>query len=151
MLWARSYWWVDQYYRSFSAKFLVIHSYEGELTLGFSAPTKWWDVPQDLKWWGGQSILMMEHHVNHVTHTSYEDDASLFTKLIRQFRTEPPIGFVVPSWFVVGQSPVLAICPWIRHLSWRFSLRTLLVIMAIVALVIGLVFYAGRGPWLDLE
>ena len=152
MLWARSYWWNDQYFCQFSAKFLVIESYEGELTLGFTAPTKSWQMPQDLdlEWWGGQSILMMEHHVYYTSHTSYDDNASLFTKLIRPFRRELPIGIVVPTWFVVGLLAMLAIAPWIRHLSWRFSLRTLLIIMALVALVMGLIFYAGRDPWFDI-
>ncbi len=149
MLWSRSYWWVDRYFHSLSAKFLIIQSWEEDLTLGFSSPTNGWDVPEDIRWWGVENIMQMEHHVNYTTYTSYEDDASLFTKMIRPFRTEPHFGVVVPSWFVVGVSAGLALVPWIRHLSWRFSLRTLLISMAIVAVVMGLVLYAGRDPWFD--
>jgi hypothetical protein len=150
VLWSRSYWWVDQYYGHNLTRRLFVQSFEGEIVLGFPAPSQSFKIPEDLEWWGGQSILMYEHYVYYDTHVSYAEDASLFTKLLRPFRTEPHIGIAVPSWFVVGLSVALAVAPWIRHLSWRFSLRTLLVIMAVVALVMGLVLYAGRDPWFDL-
>jgi hypothetical protein len=101
MWWARSYWWVDQYFGHISAKWLFVQSYEGEILLGFPTPSKWFEIPKELDWWSGQSILMMEHHVNYVSHDSYADYASLFTKLFRPFRTEPHIGVVVPSWFLL--------------------------------------------------
>src|SRR4029078_5949936 len=80
MLWARSYWWNDQYFCQFSAKFLVIESYEGERSLVCTAPAKSWQMHQDLdfEWWGGQSILIREPHVYYPSHTSYDDNASLF-------------------------------------------------------------------------
>src|SRR5689334_20781699 len=98
MLWSRSYWWVDQYYGRIAARWLFAQSYEGEIMLGFPVPGKWFEVPQELEWWGGQSILMMEHHVDYVSHVSYANDASLLTKLLRPFRTEPHVGIVLPAW-----------------------------------------------------
>jgi hypothetical protein len=54
-----------------------------------------------------------------------------------------PIEWIVflPYWFPTIISALLAAIPWI---SWRFSLRTLLIATTLVALVLGLIVYAAR-------
>jgi hypothetical protein len=50
----------------------------------------------------------------------------------------------VPHWFLVAIFTTLAVLPWIRHLSRRFSLRTLLIATTLIAVVLGLVVYGVR-------
>ena len=47
---------------------------------------------------------------------------------------------VVPHWFLVVSTATLATVPWVR----RFNLRTLLIVMTLVAAVLGLVVYATK-------
>jgi hypothetical protein len=42
-------------------------------------------------------------------------------------------------WLSVAITATLAVLPWIHKLPWRFSLRTLLIATALVAVVLGLV------------
>jgi hypothetical protein len=51
--------------------------------------------------------------------------------------------FTVPCWLLVLASMALAACPWI-HWSNRFSLRTLLIAMTLVAVALGILIYAAR-------
>lgn len=48
---------------------------------------------------------------------------------------------MVPYWFLVLITAALAAAPWI-HWPRRFGLRTLLIVMTLVALVLGMVIYA---------
>lgn len=50
-------------------------------------------------------------------------------------------GPVVPYWFLVPTSAGLAATPWLR---WRFSLRTLLIGMTVVAVLLAAVFWAVK-------
>ena len=50
----------------------------------------------------------------------------------------------VPFWFVVLISVAMAATPWARHLSWRFSLRTFLIAITLVAVVLGLVVWGMK-------
>jgi hypothetical protein len=46
---------------------------------------------------------------------------------------------VFPFWLPVFLLTSAAVAPWIRHLSWRFSLRTLLIATTLVAVMLGLI------------
>jgi hypothetical protein len=50
-------------------------------------------------------------------------------------------GPVVPYWFLVPTLAGLAATPWLR---WRFSLRTLLIGMTVVAVLLGAVVWAVK-------
>ena len=54
-------------------------------------------------------------------------------------------GAVIPFWFSLVVVAALASIVWIRHLPWRFSLRTLLIATTLVAVVLGLWVWAVRG------
>lgn len=47
----------------------------------------------------------------------------------------------LPHWFLVFLFAAVATTPWLR---WRFSLRTLLIATALVAVLLGLLVYATR-------
>jgi hypothetical protein len=47
-------------------------------------------------------------------------------------------GFVIPAWLAIALSMAFTAAPWIRW-KWRFSLRTLLIAMALVATVLGII------------
>jgi hypothetical protein len=80
------------------------------------------------------------------------NDMNLFVTIAPH---DSPIGFYaawqsasewvvqVPHWFLVLISATLAAVPWIRWSS-RFSLRTLLIVTTLVAVVLGLIVYVTR-------
>jgi len=51
------------------------------------------------------------------------------------------INLAIPIWLPILLLASLAVVPWMR---WQFSLRTLLVATTLVAVVLGLAFYAAR-------
>ena len=53
-----------------------------------------------------------------------------------------PFAFAIPFWFLILMSATMATLPWI---TWRFTLRTLLIATTLVALVMGLIVYFARG------
>ena len=57
------------------------------------------------------------------------------------YRSPNPLGvsIKIPHWFPTFFFPMLAAFPWLR---WRFSLRTLLIAMTLVAVGLVLVVYA---------
>jgi hypothetical protein len=55
--------------------------------------------------------------------------------------SEDSVFFVFPYWFPVMLAGVIAAAPW---LHWRFSLRTLLAGMALLAFILGLIIATTR-------
>jgi hypothetical protein len=53
-------------------------------------------------------------------------------------------GVYMPHWFLVVGFAVLSAVPWIEHIHWRFTLRTLLIATTLVAIVLGLIVWAVR-------
>jgi hypothetical protein len=53
-------------------------------------------------------------------------------------------GFAAPHWFAAVVAAVLALIPWIRQITWRFSLRTLLIVATVVAVGLGMIVAAVR-------
>jgi hypothetical protein len=47
-----------------------------------------------------------------------------------------PYMVVVPQWFIVVLSAVLATAPWMRRVNLRFGLRTLLIATTLIAVVL---------------
>jgi hypothetical protein len=60
------------------------------------------------------------------------------------FGRAPGLELGVPFWFLVLISASITAAPWLRHLSWQFSLRTLVIAMTLVALFLGAAVYAIR-------
>jgi hypothetical protein len=81
-------------------------------------------------------------------YVSYPDSTAGFWEKIREsfvwFRfRRGPTGFsiLLPMWFPIMVSFGLAVVPWIQRLSWRFSLRTLLIGMTVAAIGLGWLVY----------
>jgi hypothetical protein len=51
------------------------------------------------------------------------------------------IGLGVPHWFLVLLTAVVAVAPW---MSWRYSLRALLITMTLCAVALGVIVMARR-------
>ncbi len=49
-----------------------------------------------------------------------------------------------PHWFFILLAATMSAAPWLRQLRWRFSLRTLLVAMTLVAVGLGLIVWLAR-------
>ena len=49
-----------------------------------------------------------------------------------------------PIWFWLMICGAIAAAPWIRQLRWRFSLRTLLIVSTLIAVVLGLIVVLAR-------
>ena len=53
-------------------------------------------------------------------------------------------GPVVPYWFLALLAATFGYIPWLRCWSWQFSLRTLLILITVVAMLLGLGVYFVR-------
>jgi hypothetical protein len=53
------------------------------------------------------------------------------------------VMFFMPMWIATGATVLMSAVPWIRW-SNRFSLRTLLIVTMLVAVVLGLAVWAAR-------
>jgi hypothetical protein len=117
-LWVRSYWNVD----SIITKLGLISSVEGS----FVSTSLFHLSPTDTHAWE------FDEH-------SYEITFPESTFLGFHFVGDT-LGWValVPQWFVVLAAVTLAAAPWLRW-SKRFSLRTLLIVTTLVAVVLGLI------------
>ena len=51
---------------------------------------------------------------------------------------------VIPYWFPALVCGIVAALPWWCRLTWRFSIRTLLVATTLVAVVLGLIVYVSK-------
>ena len=124
VLWVRSYWWYETYH-----------------------------VPMGRRVVGGASVwgcIILDSNASPVLPIGYYTCPALSVALdlpqpifwIHFFSTPTGFGFVVPMWIALAISVGAAIVPW---LTWRFSVRTLLIATTLVAVVLGLIVYlAGK-------
>ena len=123
VLWVRSYWLID----CFDVKLYRWHVFSGS---GRGRLSVGWQHP---------------HHV-------YKPGVYYFPASLIDVEGNPvefPRGFsyspgtlFMPNWCPTLVFAALAAIPW---LPWRFSLRTMLIVTTLVAVVLGLVVYALRG------
>ena len=60
------------------------------------------------------------------------------------WRSSPYISVRLPYWIPTLIFVVASVLPWIVQMSFRFSLRTLLIATTLIALVLGTIVYAMR-------
>jgi hypothetical protein len=119
--WVRSYWWTD---------FVYAHSGEvgntpGAFLIAFeSDPSRW--------------------PINHIASDVFLKEFSKKQKVHKSLGLWGAIvwnpGFFaifIPYWFLMLLTTVLGVAPWLRKISWHFSLRTLLIATTILALALG--------------
>jgi hypothetical protein len=56
----------------------------------------------------------------------------------------PSFGLRVPYWCLMSIVFMVGAAPWMRQLRWRFSLRTLLISITLLALALGLIIATSR-------
>lgn len=142
VFWVRSYLWCEMvYYRPNQDQTYAFRSDEGEVsygdwgtrasTMGSPPPVGWsyrsWWIPN-----GGSEV----HNV------------IAFRKAFRGFHRTDVFGYPgcqIPDWFLVLVVGVLGLLPWFHSWKLHFSLRTLLVVTTLVAVVSGaMVFLFGE-------
>jgi hypothetical protein len=117
LLWGRSYWRGDQVFCKVSSRWLYANSAKGAIELGIH-PTTDWVGPEGVGWaWTSTTINDLHGHAGFA--------------LARY-------GAVVPHWFLALIAATGAGIPFIRA-PLRFSLRTLLFAMALVAVGLGVI------------
>jgi hypothetical protein len=132
-LWVRSYWYDDLVRGPFvKSEQLRFHSEVGWLSLGVARATKptsrWSFICQNIE----------ERHKAELDHIAEGGTVQRIPPsfgLRRQWRA---YYLLLPHWFVLSMIATLAVLPWIGW-SKRFSLRTLLIAMALVAVVLGII------------
>jgi hypothetical protein len=124
VLWVRSYWWMDYADIPSGQQLIRLASIPGHV---------WWDVIDGPGVWqlGTTSV---EAHIRAGKRLGHG------SQLATGFRFESSAGRV-PYWFLVILTAAVAAVPWIK---WRFSLRTLLIAMTLVAIGLGAVIYLAR-------
>jgi hypothetical protein len=132
-LWVRSYWWEDNFAISLkSGGVLRVTSSMGQLcglwgdTPFYSAPPGQWNVYSN----------KFKDTVN----------ATTVRTLRSKFRAyEEGLSIELPYWFMVSVGAVITAIPWLPW-SKRFSLRTLLIVSTVIAVVLGIVISTASKP-----
>ncbi len=132
--WVRSYKTWDRCYWPGKTLGVQLNSDTGHIVLVADPPTPSSDIV---------SFFVASLPTDDESETFYKDDVLgfYFKRVQNGFRLD------VPFWFLVLLSAVcaaLTAAPWIRKLKWRFTLRTLLAITTLVALVLGLIVWFSR-------
>jgi len=129
-LWVRSYWRYDVFSVRINEHGQLVTSLKGELT------------------WDGAASLAKDSEVFHWS--AYRVEGVTTAESPPTMR--PFLGFrwtmvgqsplpIIPYWFPVFVLAALAAIPWFR---WRFSLRTLLIAITLVAVGLGVIVWAFR-------
>jgi hypothetical protein len=133
-LWVRSYWCDDVIYY-----FRNHHVVGVESAWGNVLPFRIYEDGRAFRWhaYSASSSKMFLQQLN------LSQYAGLSMPL-RPFKLHNAVSHItvpVPHWFIASILAALAGTPW---LWWRFSLRTLLIAMTVVAVVLGLIVAAIR-------
>ena len=137
LLWVRSYWWADLLKGPLpGAKGVLADSTEGWVTV------RWVRLRRDL------SVWQMKHHSITLRNEQERKNiaaGAIVTPLPRNFGLHSNPGRLqLPYWFIVLLFMSSGCLPWISR-ARHFSLRTLLIVMAVVAVVLGFAVYTTRN------
>jgi hypothetical protein len=123
-LWVRSYWWADDLMLQLpNQQNFVIHSMQGSTA---------WYIASGISFhgfWTGESVESLTQGLSQPFGFVSHD-----IQILRR-----PV--LLPHWLLTLLFAMLAGAPW---LGWRFSLRTLLIGMTVVAVALGLIFALSR-------
>jgi hypothetical protein len=125
-LWVRSYWWVEQ----------LPVPVPGNQVIGLATMPGVYAVvinPQ----WGRAPWARLSNSADEWLSLGGYDHSRIWGYFGAQ-----ATAVIIPFWFSVLIAAGIATIPW---LSWRFSLRMLLIAMTLVAVGLGLAVYANVG------
>jgi hypothetical protein len=135
VLWVRSYWRsYDAFGPMSKSRAVVLSSHQGRL----SVIVQQIEIPM---WHFGRNS-----RAEQLAGTSSASVGRTFARLfvIRFTSQKKSSGVSLAYTYPVLLTCALAVVPWIRHLHWRFTLRTLLIATTLVAVVLGLIVYVAR-------
>jgi hypothetical protein len=136
VLWVRSYWWITNIQMPpVASRTLQCALYPGRMFVR-SYPLR---TQSDRAHWITDFSNIHRSQPRYIQKL----DASTFPRLGLKFNDWRPGSTYVcfPYWFAIVVVGAISVVPWLR---WRFSLRTLLVGMTVVAAILGAVFYAAN-------
>jgi hypothetical protein len=142
-LWARSYWWEDYRLRDInSTTGIFVHSQQGQVRLMIVRSPSWDITAAD---WSKESALPELFRETFALPNSphrIPDQWPAQLSVLRKFGwTRYPNGhkIIVPHWFLAAILGAVARAPGIR----RFSLRTLLIGLTLVAALLGIASFSS--------
>jgi hypothetical protein len=137
-LWVRSYWICDGVIGHISdTRLVAFDSFSGALSLSTSV---WPSLPPaftDYEPWKLNSLHVDEEEETWFAREDVDERWAFYLAM-------PPnqeSGILAPYWFLVLLAAALAAAPWVQRLNWRFSVRTLLIAITLVAVGLGTVIY----------
>lgn len=140
-LWVRSHWWLDLSLREIGSNYgICVISKQGQLRITLaSGPFGIANVTE------GTAKMDVFGETFTLPSTPYRIPVQWKTQpsVLRQFGwTRYPDGhkIIVPHWFLAAIFGIAAAVPWVR----RFSLRTLLTAMTLIAGALGVIVWAAR-------
>jgi hypothetical protein len=135
VLWVRSYWRWDNFYLELGTKqATVVATWQGTLQFGLTGYRT--EIPIE---WVHRSMPIEEFLIKMKDILVTENFG-----LVRLAYSSPQEWFVqIRIWLPVLFAGALAVLPWI-HWSKRFSLRTLLIITTLLAVLLGGIVYTSR-------
>jgi hypothetical protein len=129
LLWVRSYWWCDiAYYRPGPNAMFLVRSSEGKVSFG--------DWSRRVGTMGAPPSIGLSRRASYVGERA-DVDLSGFGKIFREFAYDR-VGYQVPDWFLVILAAGLGSSFWLSRWKGRFSLRTLLIALTLVAALLGM-------------
>jgi hypothetical protein len=131
LLWVRSYWWCDiVYYRPGPNAMFLVRSADGEVSFGnWSRRVGTMGDPPDIGW---------TRRALYIGERSEVRDVSVFRKVLREFRLSQ-FGYQAPDWFFAILLVAQGSSFWLSRWKGRFSLRTLLIVLTLVAALLGVI------------
>jgi hypothetical protein len=127
-LWVRSYTWAESYYKDVGQIYCGGSLLRGVVVLHWLDASKCQNSDRGYTWGPAPGVRLDKTFPVHFY-------GFFFTK------NTTGLSLVVPIWFLMVVSIGCAVAPW---LSWRFSIRTLLIAMTLVAVVLGLIVVLSR-------
>jgi hypothetical protein len=126
VLWVRSYWWMDLYGGHLSTYTIGCVSFPGAVGLEINSQA------QQLAPWGYGS-----RRAEPWLDALKRQNSPYPSRVWGRFQFDQDAWFL-PYWLLVVISITLATAPWLRKLRWRYSLKSLLLALTVVAVVLGL-------------
>lgn len=152
-LWVRSYWWVDGVRLQSNGTYYLVSASQAlrlEIFPDRNTPPL---VKERAKIGELTRRIVIPDMVNAASSTWHtfkvpakKDPERQATSVLGfRFTTTPTIPLpVCPHWFAVTFLGLVATAPWVRTLNYRFSLRTLLIAMTLIAVGLGAIVYSVR-------
>jgi hypothetical protein len=136
VIWVRSYWRTE--YLERAVKVSPIYA-SGDIENIVNLPGR-----LEFLSWHIVSNMSVNYTPPSWTYRAYGDVAKNYKSLTWDSRFATQRVVIFPHYIAVLLVGGLGIAPWIRHLPLRFSLRTLLIAMSLVAVGLGAVLWLSR-------